>query len=84
VFPHTNNGVPAMNRTSRLAGNSFAGPAVRFIRALILGLAPAVFMFAGLEFASAQAWPGPVQAVYVPMCHGNSCPNPDTSGDDWP
>ncbi len=56
MFPHNNNGVPTMN------------PAIRFIRALILGLAPAVFMFAGLEFASGQAWPGPGPAVYVPMC----------------
>jgi len=43
--------------------------AVRFIRASILGLAPVVFMVAGLEFASIQARPGPVPAVYVPMCH---------------
>ena len=43
--------------------------AVRFIRASILGLAPVVFMLAGLEFAATQARPGPVPAVYVPMCH---------------
>jgi hypothetical protein len=55
-----------MNRASRIAGD--------FIRALILGLAPAVFMFAGLEFASAQTWHGPVPAVYVPMRPGGSCP----------
>jgi hypothetical protein len=43
--------------------NSFSGTAARLIRPLILGSAPAVFMFAGLaladsEFASgtAQAW----------------------------
>ncbi len=84
MFPHTNTGVPTMNRTSRIGGNSFTGPAVGLIRALILGLAPAVFMFAGLEFASAQAWPGPAPAVYVPMCHASSCPNPDTSGHEWP
>lgn len=65
-----------MNRASRIAGD--------FVRALILGLAPAVFMFAGSEFASAQAWHGPVPAVYVPMCHGGSCPNPRTSGHEWP
>ena len=44
-------------------------PAVRFIRALILVSAPAVFMFAGLEFAAAHTWLGTVPAVYVPMCH---------------
>jgi hypothetical protein len=50
-------------------GSRAMNRATRFARALTLGLAPAVFMFAGLEFASAQAWPGQVPAVYVPMCH---------------
>jgi hypothetical protein len=69
-----------MNRMSRFTSQSFPREAARFVRLLLLGLAPAAFMLVGLGLANlvfashtAEARRGLTPAVCASIFHDTWC-----------